>query len=92
MDLQVILIFILALLTINLLIVSFYILTVLKEVKTSMRKITGVVESISEFGANVSRPLGSVVSLILSLVEGYKTVQSIKSLHEDERGFNGKRR
>jgi hypothetical protein len=80
MDLQVILIFILALLTINLLIVGFYVILVLKEFRETIKKSNSVLDNVQSVTDAVSNPITSLVGVVTGVVEGIKTVKSVTSL------------
>jgi hypothetical protein len=82
MDLQVILIFILALLTVNLMIVGFYVILVLKEFRETIKKSNQVLDNVHQVTDAVSNPITSLVGVVSAAVEGFKTVKSITSLKD----------
>jgi len=86
MDLQVILIFILALLTINIIIVGVYVIIVLKELRVTIKKSNEVLDNVHSVTNAVSNPITSLVGIVSGVVEGFKAVKSITSL----RGVNKK--
>lgn len=86
MDLQVILIFILALLTLNLLIVGFYLILVLKEFRQTVKKANIVLENVSSVTNAATSPIVSIVGMLGSVFEGMKTVKSIRSLFDSSDG------
>lgn len=82
MDLQVILVFILALLTVNLMIVGFYVVTVLKELRETIRKSNTILENVHSVTDSVSNPLTSIAGLLNGLTQGIKAVKSITTLRD----------
>lgn len=82
MDLQVILIFILALLTINIIIVGVYVIIVLKELRVTIKKSNEVLDNIHSVTNTVVSPITSLVGIVSGVVEGFKAVKSITSLRD----------
>lgn len=82
MDLQVILIFILALLTINIIIVGVYVIIVLKELRVTIKKSNEVLDNIHSVTNTVVNPITSLVGIVSGVVEGFKAVKSITSLRD----------
>ena len=82
MDLQVILIFILALLTINIIIVGVYVIIVLKELRVTIKKSNEVLDNVHSVTNAVSNPITSLVGIVSGVVEGFKAVKSITSLRD----------
>lgn len=82
MDLQVILVFILALLTVNLMIVGFYVVTVLKEFRETIKKSNTILDNVHSVTDTVSNPLTSIASLVSGLTQGIKAVKSITTLRD----------
>lgn len=82
MDLQVILIFILALLTVNLMIVGFYVILVLKEFRETIKKSNQVLDNVHQVTNAVSNPVTSLAGVVSAAVGGFKTIKSITSLKD----------
>jgi uncharacterized protein YggT (Ycf19 family) len=82
MDIQIILIFILALLTVNIMIVGFYVIMVLKEFRETIKKSNSVLDNVHTVTESVSNPISSLVGVVTGVVEGVKAVRSITSLRE----------
>lgn len=87
MDVQVILIFILSLLTINLIVVGVYVVLVLKELRQTIQRANGILDNAEDFTGFLTNPLGSFSGIIDAVVGGFKAVQevrSIRSLRDDD--------
>ncbi|KKS16297.1 MAG: hypothetical protein UU77_C0031G0003 [candidate division WWE3 bacterium GW2011_GWC1_41_7] len=82
MDLQVVLIFILALLTINLMIVGFYVILVLKEFRETIKKSNSVLDNVHKVSDAVTSPISSLAGIVSGIAEGVKTVRAISSLRD----------
>lgn len=80
MDIQTILIFILSLLTFNLLVVGFYFVLVLSDFRKTLRKTNDVIDDIHTVTDAVSSPVANVLRLVNGVVEGFNTVKSINTL------------
>lgn len=84
MDIQVVLIFILALLTINLIVVGVYVVLVLKELRSTIKRANGILDhadSLSDFLAN---PLSAFSGVIDAAVKGYKAVREVRSIRSSK--------
>lgn len=80
MDIQVVLVFILALLAINLIIVGVYVVLVLRELRETISKANSVLDNVHKASGFLSNPLGAFSGIINAVVDGYKAVKSIKSI------------
>lgn len=80
MDTNTLLIFIIALLTINLLFVGVYIVLVLKDVRNTLQKVNGILDTANEVSTAVANPLLSAAAAISAAVEGFKALKIIKGL------------
>jgi uncharacterized protein YoxC len=80
MDLQTILIFILAILTINLIAVGIYVVLVLKEFRETVKKANGVLDNVHTVTDAVSNPISAIAGIISGVTESVKAVKSISSL------------
>lgn len=80
MDIQVVLVFILAILTVNLIFVGFYVILVLKEFRETIKKSNEVLDNIHEVTNTVANPITSLVGVVNGVVEGFKAVRTITSL------------
>lgn len=74
MELQVLLIFILALLTVTLVGVGVYIILVLREFKETIQKANLIIEDVESLTKVVSNPL----SIVTGIVQGYKAIKNLK--------------
>jgi len=86
MDIQTVLVFILALLTVNLIIVGVYVVLVLKELRETIHKANNILETADSVTSIVSNPLSMITTLVGAVTEGYRAVQdartSIRSLRD----------
>ncbi len=80
MDVQVILIFILALLTINLIVVGVYVVMVLKELRDTIKKVNSVVGNMEGLSDFISNPLTAFSGILSAVIDGYKAVKEVKSI------------
>lgn len=78
MDLQVILIFILSILTVVLTGVGIYVILVLKEFKETLQKANLIIDDVENITNVVSNPL----SIITGAMEAFKAVQSLRNKEE----------
>jgi CHASE3 domain sensor protein len=82
MDLQIILVFILALLTVNLMLVGFYVITVLREFRETIKKSNEVLDDVHKVTTSVSSPISSLSGLVTGIAQGIKAVRSITTLRD----------
>lgn len=80
MDVQVVLLIILSLLTINLVVVGIYVVIVLKEFRETIKKMNNVLDTMSEVAVSVSGPIKSISSLAAGLSSGLRVLNVFKSL------------
>ena len=80
MDVQAILIFILALLTLNLIAVGVYVILVLKEFRETLKRANMVLEDVHDVTDAVSNPISTIAGIISGVTESVKAVKSISSL------------
>ena len=80
MDIQVILVFILALLTINLIVVGVYVVLVLKELRETIGKANTILDGFEGVSDFISNPLTALSGLLGAVVDGYKSVKEITSI------------
>jgi len=78
MDLQILLIFILAVLTIMLVGVGIYVILVLKEFKETLQKANTIIDDVESLANAISNPL----SIITGVMEGIKAVKNLKNREE----------
>lgn len=83
MDLQLIIIFILSVLAINLLVVSFYIITTLKDFRDTLRKMNVVLDDVSVIAHGVANPLTILTGLVSAFTNAINTSKAITSLRGD---------
>ena len=80
MDTNTLLIFIIALLTVNLLFVGVYIVLVLKDVRQTLEKVNRILDTADEVTAAVATPLLSATSALTGAIEGFKVINLLKGL------------
>jgi len=85
MDIQVILVFILALLTINLVVVGVYLILVLKEFRETIKKTNSVLDNVQSLSNVVSNPLTLLTGFMSAVVQGYNAVKSINTIRGDHK-------
>jgi len=74
MDLQVILIFILAILTVALVGIGVYVILVLKELRETIKKANLIIDDVETLTNIVSNPL----NLITGVINGFKAVKNLQ--------------
>ena len=74
MELQVLLIFILAVITITLVAVGIYVILVLKELRETIQKANLILDDVENVTNLVSNPL----SIITSAIQGYKAIKNLR--------------
>lgn len=79
MDIQTVLVFILALLTINLIVVGVYVVMVLKELRATINHANHILDTADSITTLISSPMNMVSTVIGAVVQGYKAVQEAKS-------------
>ena len=80
MDIQIVLVFILALLTINLIVVGVYLILVLKEFRETIKKTNSVLDNVQSLSNVVSNPLTLLTGFMSAVVQGYNAVKSINTI------------
>lgn len=80
MDLQIILIFILALLTINLIFVGFYLVIVLKEFRQTIKKSNEILDDVHHVSDTLTNPAAALTGVVTGITEGVKAIKAITSL------------
>lgn len=74
MELQVVYIFILAIITVTLVAVGIYVVLVLKELRETIQKVNLIVEDVEHLTDAISHPM----NIISSIVQGFKAVKSLR--------------
>ena len=85
MDIQIVLVFILALLTINLIVVGVYLILVLKEFRETIKKTNSVLDNVQSLSNVVSNPLTLLTGFMSAVVQGYNAVKSINTIRGDHK-------
>ncbi len=80
MDIQTILIFILALLTINLIVVGIYVILVLKDFRETIHKANGVLDNVHNVTGLVGNPVTTIAGILAGVTKGVKAMREISSL------------
>jgi len=84
MDIQIILIVIIILLSINLALLIAYVILILKEARQTIIKINKVLDTIENAAEVVSNPIASLTALISGFSQGFKLVNLFKNDHSNE--------
>lgn len=80
MDIQTILIFILAILTINLIAVGVYVILVLRDFRETVKKANSVLDNVHQVTDIVANPITTIAGIIAGVSKGVKAVKAISSL------------
>jgi len=83
MDIQVVLIFILALLTINLVVVGVYVVLVLKELRSTIKRANNILDNADNLSDFLANPLSAFSGILDAVVKGFKAVQEVRSIRKD---------
>jgi hypothetical protein len=83
MDIQILYVVLIALLTGAAIVVSFYVIVVLKEVRGTIRRANSLLEDVEDVTGAVKNPIVSILEIAGTVVKGLKTRKSIKSLIDD---------
>ncbi len=80
---QIILI-IIFLLTLNLLVVGFYLVLVLKEVRQTVQRVNAVLGTMEEVSEALAKPLVGASGMVLGLMKGLQYLNKFKDHREEE--------
>ena len=83
MDIQVILVFILAVLTVNLVFVGVYVVLVLKDFRETIKRANNVLDHVESVTSLVSNPVTLISGIISSVSKGISMVKSVRSIADD---------
>lgn len=79
MDTQFLLVFIIGLLSVNLLFVGVYIVLVLKEVRESIKKFNEIIETANQVTKSLAAPVITAAGTIEAAIQGFKAVRLLKA-------------
>ena len=79
MDTQFLLVFIIGLLSVNLLFVGVYIVFVLKEVRNSITKFNEILETANQVTKSLAAPVITTAGTIEAFLHGFKAVRTLKA-------------
>lgn len=82
MDIQIILIVILAILTINLIAVGIYVILVLRDFRETVKKANEVLDNVHQVTDIVANPITTIAGIIAGVTKGVRAVKAISSLVE----------
>ena len=91
MDTQFLLVLIIGLLSINLLFVGVYIILVLKEVRTSITKFNEILETANQLTKSLAAPIITTAGALEAFIQGFKTVQTLKTRNSKSQILNSER-
>lgn len=80
MDIQTILVFILGILTINLIAVGIYVILVLREFRETVKKANYVLDNVNGFTDAIVNPISTIAGIISGVTESVRAVKQISSL------------
>ncbi len=84
MDIQIILIVILAILTINLIAVGVYVILVLRDFRETVKKANEVLDNVHQVTDIVANPITTIAGIIAGVTKGVRAVRAISSLVEKD--------
>ena len=84
MDIQTLLVFILAIITVCLVAVSVYVIITMKEFRETLKKADGAFENIEDITDSIASPTNTVLTLISAVGEAVKAVQSVRTISDGE--------
>ena len=79
MDTQFLLVFIIGLLSINLLFVGVYIVLVLKEVRNSIQKFNEILETANQLTRSLAAPVMTAAGTVEAAIQGFRAVQMLRA-------------
>lgn len=88
MDLQVILLVMISLLTINAIVVGIYIVLLLKEFNQTVKKFNGIIDAIDAMVHSVQAPVTTIANVATGLTSGLKIFSAFKSFKNDRKDKN----
>lgn len=80
MDYQLLLILLLSVLTVNMLVVGFYIIATLKDLRQTLGKLNTVLDDTSSIVHNVANPLTFLTTMVTSITKAISSAKSVTSL------------
>jgi uncharacterized protein YoxC len=83
MDFQLVLILILSIITVNLIVVGFYIIATLKDFRETLVKLNSVLDDTSVIVHGIANPLTILTGLVSAFSNAINTSKSITSLRND---------
>lgn len=84
MDIQLVLVFILILLTINVLIVGGYVVLLLRDFRQTLKRVNSILDDVDSLSSIISNPMTILTTIAGTLKEGVKAVQTIKSIRNGD--------
>lgn len=80
MDYQLLLILLLSVLTVNMLVVGFYIIATLKDLRQTLGKLNNVLDDTSSIVHNIANPLTFLTTMVTSITKAVASAKSVTSL------------
>ena len=84
MDIQLVLVFILILLTINVLIVGGYVVLLLRDFRQTLKRVNSILDDVDSLSSIISNPMTILTTIAGTLKAGVKAVQTIKSIRNGD--------
>ena len=80
MDYQLLLILLLSVLTVNMLVVGYYIIATLKDLRQTLSKLNNVLDDTSSIVHNIANPLTFLTTMVTSITKAVASAKSVTSL------------
>lgn len=82
MDFNLVIVLILSVITINMLVVGFYIVVTLKDLRETLQKMNSVLDDTGSIVHNIANPLNMVGGFVSAIVDAFQKTKSITSLRD----------
>jgi len=86
MDIQTVLIFILGLLTLNMIAVGIYVILVLRDFRETVKKANNVLGDVNQITSVITNPITTIAGIVAGVTQSVKAVKSISGLVDKKKG------
>jgi len=86
MDIQTVLIFILGLLTLNMIAVGIYVILVLRDFRETIKKANDVLSDVNQITSVITNPITTIAGIVAGVTQSVKAVKSISGLVDRKKG------
>jgi len=83
MDYNLLLVLIFSILTVNLVVVGFYIIATLRDLRVTLNKLNSVIDDTSSIVHSIANPLTFLTSMVTAITKAISSSKSITSLRGD---------